>query len=249
MDGGAAATGSGTGARSGGQGWGALAAALETLGIGSNSPSLSLMASLVGTTGAVAMTLAFAIFGRKRRDGEPPAPDEVLQAQAARGSGVASSGALVLGVVRNTAGPAPLDNEASMPRWRRPSLLEARKADPARTVTASKRMSFDDSRVEPVQGYERRTIRYRAVRLLDGPDELRSDEIGQLDHGDEVQLLEKSGTYWLVLCPDGRQGWLHKMTLGDVVNEAPSPTAAEAWGGNEVDSDVLAAFLSARARA
>ena len=39
------------------------------------------------------------------------------------------------------------------------------------------------------------------------------------------------------------------MTLGDVVNDEPSPTAAEAWGGNEIDSDVLAAFLAARARA
>ena len=59
-------------------------------------------------------------------------------------------------------------------------------------------------------------------RLLDAPDELRSVEIGQLDQGDEVQLLEKSGAYWRVLCPDGRQGWLHKMTLGDVVTDETS---------------------------
>jgi hypothetical protein len=207
------------------------------------------MPTLVGTSGAVAMALAFAIFGKKRRDEEPPAPDEVLQAQAARGAGVASSGDLVRGVVRNSSAPEMLDGEAAMPRWRRPSLLEARKADPARYVATTQRMSFHDSRVEPVQGHERRTIRYRVVRLLDAPDELRSADIGQLDQGDEVQLLEKSGAYWLVLCPDGRQGWLHKMTLGDVVNDEPSPTAAEAWGGSEIDSDVLAAFLAARARA
>jgi uncharacterized membrane protein YgcG len=234
---------------SGGAGWGALTAALKTLGLGSNPQLPGLLTTLVWTSGAVAMALAFAIFGKKRRDEEQPAPDEVLQAQAARGSGVASSGELVRGVVRNTSLPAPLDVEATMPRWRRPSLLEARKADPTRFVAASQRMSFQDSRVEPVQGYERRTIRYRVVRLLDAPDELRSTDIGQLDQGDEVQLLERSGAYWLVLCPDGRQGWLHKMTLGDVVNDAPSPTAAEAWGASEVDSDVLAAFLEARARA
>jgi hypothetical protein len=249
-DGGSAAgTGSGTDPDSGGAGWGALTAALETLGLGSNPQLPGLLTTLVWTSGAVAMALAFAIFGKKRRDEEQPAPDEVLQAQAARGSGVASSGELVRGVVRNTSVPAPLDVEATMPRWRRPSLLEARKADPARFVAASQRMSFQDSRVEPVQGYERRTIRYRVVRLLDAPDELRSTDIGQLDQGDEVQLLERSGAYWLVLCPDGRQGWLHKMTLGDVVNDDPSPTAAEAWGASEVDSDVLAAFLEARARA
>jgi hypothetical protein len=193
------------------------------------------------------MAMAFAIFGKKRRDEEQPAPDEVLQAQAARGAGVASSGELVRGVVRNTLVPAPMDVEASMPRWRRPSLLEARKADPARSVGTSTRMSFAGGRVDAVQGYERRTIRYRVVRLLDAPDELRSADIGQLDQGDEVQLIEKSGAYWLVLCPDGRQGWLHKMTLGDVVTD--SSAATDAWASSEVDSDVLAAFLAARARA
>jgi hypothetical protein len=135
-----------------------------------------------------------------------------------------------------------------MPRWRRPSLLEARKADPSRNPTAVQRMSFEDGRVGPAEGYERRTIRYRVVRLLDAPDELRSADIGQLDQGDEVQLIEKSGAYWLVLCPDGRQGWIHKMTLGDIVNEGPSPTAAEAWGSSEVEGDVLSAFLEARGR-
>ncbi len=245
-----ATSGGGDGSGSGDAGWGALAAALQTLGVDTTSPLVRLMPTLVGTSGAVAMAMAFAIFGKKRRDEEPPAPDEVLQAQAARGPGTAGSGGLVHAVVRSTGVPAPIDVEATMPRWRRPSLLEARKADPARSAaTATQRMSFHDSRVEPVQGYERRTIRYRVVRLLDAPDELRSADIGQLDQGDEVQLIEKSGAYWLVLCPDGRQGWLHKMTLGDVVDDEPSPSGAETWGGSEVDGDVLAAFLAARARA
>jgi hypothetical protein len=97
-------------------------------------------------------------------------------------------------------------------------------------------------------GYERRVIRYRVVSLLDAPDELRAVEIGQLDQGDEVQLLEKSGAYWLVLCPDGRQGWLHKMTLGDVVADESS-SAADAWNVGDIDGDVLSAYLAARARA
>ena len=230
-------------------GWGALASALEVLGLGSQSPYLPLMPTLVGTTGAVAMAMAFAIFGKKRRDEAPPAPDEVLQNQAAHGAAVAISGDLVRGVVRNTVVPPPLDLEASMPRWRRPSLLEARKADPARSLASQQPMSFDGGRVEPVQGHERRTIRYRVVRLLDAPDELRSADIGQLDQGDEVQLLEKSGAYWLVLCPDGRQGWIHKMTLGAAVNDDSSPMAPEAWGGSEIDTDVLTAYLAARSRA
>jgi hypothetical protein len=237
------------GSGSGDPGWGALAVAMQTLGLGPSSPYLSLLPTLVGTTGAVALAMAFAIFGKKRRDEEPPANDEVLHANAARGSAVAASGELVRGVVRNPGLPALPDVEASMPRWRRPSLIEARKADPARNPTTPHRMSFEDGRVNAAEGYERRTIRYRVVRLLDAPDELRSADIGQLDQGDEVQLIERAGAYWLVLCPDGRQGWIHKMTLGDVVNQHQSPSAAEAWGSTEIEGDVLSAFLEARARA
>ena len=109
------------------------------------------------------------------------------------------------------------DIEALMPRWRRPSLIQARKADPIRDSEPAPRLTFDQGLVGPLDGRERKVIRYRVVRLLDSPDELRGTEIGYLDQGDEVQLLEKYGAYWLVLSPDGQQGWLHKMTLGDVV--------------------------------
>lgn len=229
-------------------GWGALTSALGALGMDRTSPLRGLMPTLIGTTGAVAMAFAFAIFGKKRRDEEQPAPDEVLQASAARGSAVIASGELVLGVAGHANLPGPADPEAGMPRWRRPSLIQARREDPARSATISPSMSFATGRVGAVADHERRIIRYRVVRLLDAPDELRSADIGQLDQGDEVQLLERSGAYWLVLCPDGRQGWLHKMTLGDVVGEVPVPTAAEAWA-SDVDGDVLQAFLDARARA
>jgi hypothetical protein len=141
----------------------------------------------------------------------------------------------------------PVDAEADMPRWRRPSVQAARKADPSRFVESAK-MSFDTGMVNAVEGRERRVIRYRVVRLLDAPDELRGTDIGQLDQGDEVQLLEKSGAYWLVLCPDGRQGWLHKMTLGEVVRDEATQQQQQTWS-TDVDDDVLAAFLAAKARA
>ena len=151
-----------------------------------------------------------------------------------------------------------LDPELAMPRWRRPSLLEARRADPTREATVAPRLTFDHGLVGALDGRERRLIGYNVVRLLDSPDELRGVEIGFLDQGDEVQLLEKRGVYWLVLCPDGREGWLHKMTLGEVVGEASmqsSPTAtmpiaAETWTmGDDVDGDVLTAYLESRRRA
>ena len=246
------ATGSGTGqtgrsgsgdAATGGAGWGGLVSALEVLGV-HQPPAITALPMLVGTTGAVTMAFAFAIFGKKRRDEQPPAPDEVLQASAARGRADVPRGDVARGVVRAPVGPMPLDSEAGMPRWRRPSLLEARKANPALYVASAARLSFDNGAVAADARREQRVIRYRMVRLLDAPDELRSTEIGELDQGDEVQLLERSGSYWLVLCPDGRQGWLHKMTLGEIVSDA-SPATFD----REVDDDVLTAFFTARARA
>jgi hypothetical protein len=105
--------------------------------------------------------------------------------------------------------------------------MEARKGDPTRGVPATDiKLTFDGTAGDAVSGLERRRIRYRLVSLLDAPDEIRGSEIGTLDEGDEVVLLEKHGTYWRVLCPDGRQGWLHKMTLGDIVIESG---AADTW--------------------
>jgi hypothetical protein len=218
-----------------------MMSALSVLGLDTGTPHLGLLPTLVGTSGAVAMGMAFAIFGKKRRDEEQPAPDEVLKAKAARGTDVASSGDLM-----GRPFGATLDGEAAMPRWRRPSLLEARKADPARSVTVSPRLAFSDG-APADEGLERRVIRYRVVRLLDAPDELRSADIGQLDQGDEVQLLERSGAYWLVLCPDGRRGWLHKMTLGEIVDDATARSTAESWGAAE-PSDILQMMIDARGR-
>jgi len=144
------------------------------------------------------------------------------------------------------------DIDGHMPRWRRPSLMEARKADPTRGQgAAAVSLRFTGEANVAVDGMERRSIRYRLVSLLDLPDEVRGTEIGALDEGDEVVLLEKRGTYWRVLCPDGRQGWLHKMTLGDVVID-PSAQGGDSWtsgddgpqvGGFE---DILRAYTEKR---
>ena len=213
--------------------------------------------TLVTTTGAVAMGMAFGLFGRRRHEDES---DDTLSAAAASGVGfmqhdgpvgVATAAGAVLDV---------LDNEALMPRWRRPSLIQARKADPIRDMAPAARLTFDQGLVGPLDdGRERKVVRYRVVRLLDSPDELRGQEIGYLDQGDEVQLLEKYGAYWLVLSPDGQQGWLHKMVLGDVYEDdvpppegpnATMPIAAETWtmGEADIDSDVFAAYLESRRR-
>lgn len=233
-------------------GWGDLTVYLQALGIGDTvPPSVRLLASFVGSAAGMTMLMAFLFFGKRRRDGTQPAPDEVLSAAAARGTGQAATATLV----PDGAPPTIVDAEAAMPRWRRPSLLEARKMDPLRQSVASPPpLSFDHGTVGMVEGHERRLIRYHVVRLLDKPDELNATEIGELGHGDEVQLLERSNTYWRVLCPDGQQGWIHKMTLGEVVGEPPAPSARDTWStsslqADDVDNDVLTAFMTARGRA
>jgi hypothetical protein len=115
---------------------------------------------------------------------------------------------------------AHAEGEEHMPRWRRPSLLAARRSTPEAdpSAMAAQRLTFDRAAVERDTTRERRWIRYRMVRLSDGPDELMSTELGRLDAGDEVELLERSGTYWQVRTPTGHVGWVHRMTLGDVVD-------------------------------
>ena len=258
--------------------WGPLASALAIVGLhGPTFPGFSLGPTVITTTGVVAAAMAFGLFGRRRRDGEAPDSDEALAAAAATGIAVASPDlhslpqsrpltaddrdALAAAAVAAAAAAdmEAEDTEALMPRWRRPSLLQARKADPIRDSAPVARLSFDHGLVGPLDGRERRVIRYRVVRLLDGPDELRALEIGYLDQGDEVQLIEKYGAYWLVLCPDGRQGWLHKMTLGEIVDErsepdiptATMPIVADTWTmgeSDDIDTDVLDAYLASRRR-
>ncbi len=227
-------------------------------------PGFSLVPTLVTTTGAVATAMAFGLFGRRRRDDDDDEGDRALALAAARGVNV-SQRDLSVGLVPVLeapvgAGPDDIvgDMESQMPRWRRPSLLQARKTDPIHNLPAP-RLTFDQGLVGPLDGRERRVIRYRVVRLLDSPDELRGVELGYLDRGDEVQLLEKYGAYWLVLAPDGQQGWLHKMTLGDAIDDAAPaadvpmatmPIAAESWtmGEDVTGDDAFVSYLESRRR-
>ena len=187
---------------------------------GPTFPTFALAPTLVTTTGVVTTAMAFGLFGRRRRE-DDEASDELMAVAAARGLEFAPAAIAGAAVASRTADGVDADAvnpgvdaktpagiaemEALMPRWRRPSLLQARKNDPIRDTTPAPRLTFDQGLVGPLDGRERRAIRYRVVRLLDSPDELRGAEIGYLDQGDEVQLLEKYGAYWLVLCPDGRR--------------------------------------------
>ena len=173
---------------------------------------------VVSTLGGAAMVTAFLLFGRRRSDAEDDLPD----GRAVTGT---ADAALATGAMAVEAWPgrdpgSGPEAESDIPRWRRPSLLQARKHDPARAPDPgpAPRLTFEAAAVAVDDDLERRRIRYRVVRLLDSPDELTAREIGLLDEGDEVALCQRSGSYWLVLCPDGSRGWVHRMVLGEVLH-------------------------------
>lgn len=240
--------------------WGPVSTALAAIGLQPtiSFPALGLAPTLVTTTSAVGAAMALSLFSKRRREEDPP--DEMMAAASASGVAVSAYDlAANNAAVAAAANAEVMDMEMLLPRWRRPSLLQARKADPIRDTTPAPRLTFDEGLTGPLGGRERRVIRYRVVRLLDTPDELRGQEIGYLDQGDEVQLLDKYGAYWLVVAPDGQQGWLHKMVLGEVVDaegtgrDGPSASmgmAADSWtmGESDIDSDVLEAYLESRRR-
>jgi len=181
------------------------------------------MAVAVGATTMMAMALF--TFRRRQRDGEEigeaPAPDAYAAPPPLSEQLAAEYMALPeLG---------QLAGEADMPRWRRPSLRAAREAKgtDVRAMEAQ-RLTFSHTEFAVSRGLERRRLRYRMVRLSDAPDEIRSAELALLDQGDEVELLQQSGAYWQVSTPTGQVGWVHRMTLGDVV-AAPVAPAPPPW--------------------
>ena len=107
-----------------------------------------------------------------------------------------------------------LPDESAVPRWRRASLLAARRSDPAEPVEIVN-LTFGDSAGVDGHGVAPTTVRYRLVRLLAEPDETRAAIVGMLDEGDEVLVLEARGLYRRVRCPVGLEGWVHRMTLED----------------------------------
>ncbi|MET1232872.1 MAG: hypothetical protein ABWY52_08495 [Candidatus Limnocylindrales bacterium] len=218
---------------------GIAALAVTLPGVGSDQwLALAARSAVIATGAAAVVAMALFTFKRRRREDEDEDPFDVPT------RGKAPDEASASGATPKPTEPG-LTGEAAMPRWRRPSLNEARKADPGTSLAAieAERLTFARNAAAADPANERRRIRYRMVRLADSPDEILGQEIGRLDEGDEVELLERSGLYWKVRTPPGQIGWVHKMTLGDAVPN----TQPAASGDDETDGDVLAAFNEAQA--
>jgi len=204
----------------------------------------------VGATTAIALGIVLAgivgLIGVGRRPRAAAAPVHELAVVQATLEAAASTQRIEESTAVDAMAPplssssSSMDPEANMPRWRRPSLLEARRADPLRQAQSYRLpMRFTDDRAGST---EVRVVRYQVVPLLDRPDEVLGVRLCDLESGDEVLAVGASGGFVEVDCPNGEHGWIHRTTLGvRPAAVAPGRTVATP----EAD-DALTALLTAR---
>ena len=100
--------------------------------------------------------------------------------------------------------------EANLARWLRPTLREQRQSSDRGMAAVHEPARFGAS---PKAGVERRTIGYRLVRVSDGPDDIRSKEVGRLDRGDEVEVIAEHENFLRVRSPSGLEGWVPRVVI------------------------------------
>jgi len=202
----------------------------------------------VGPTTAIALGIVLAgivgLIGVGRRPRAAAAPVEQLAAmQATLEAAVASQRIEDSTAIDAMAPPltsGTIDVEANMPRWRRPSLIEARRSDPLRQAQSYRLpMRFTDDRAGST---DVRVVRYAVVPLLDKPDEVLGVRLCDLESGDEVISVGASGGFLEVDCPNGEHGWIHRTTLG----VRPAPLGTNRGIATPEADDALTALLSAR---
>lgn len=202
----------------------------------------------VGTTTAIALGIVLAgivgLIGVGRRTRATTAPESIAAMSATLQAATATKHIVESTAVDAMAPPASkeVDPEANMPRWRRPSLLEARRSDPTRQAPVYRAPTrFIDARSNDP---DLRIVRYATVPVLDRPDEVHGVRLSDLESGDEVIAVGASGAFVEVECANGERGWVHRTTLG-VRGPVALPSTNRQPASQEAD-DALSALLSAR---
>ena len=112
-----------------------------------------------------------------------------------------------LALVAVAIGPAPTDKRATD---RTPE------ASPPRLTGRATMLPPVPPRVfakPPAKDAERAKIGYRRVRISSKPDSVRSLELGRLDRGDEVEIVDSYEGFLQVRTPDGITGWIPRHTI------------------------------------
>jgi hypothetical protein len=130
----------------------------------------------------------------------------------------------VISAAAASAMAAELADEAHLPRWRRQSLAEARRSNPKVSAGLAPKMRYHE---QAGDGVERAEVRYDLVRMTDVPDEITGAVVGELQAGDEIEIIERRGVWLFVGTPFGAQGWIHRTTIGPSV-KTTTQTADEA---------------------
>ena len=103
---------------------------------------------------------------------------------------------------------APVDDDAPLKHARKTAASRTTRpvaADPAGPLRAFAK--------PPRKGVERAKVGYRRVRISSEPDAIRSIELGRLDRGDEVEILDSSEGFLHVRTPDDITGWILRHTI------------------------------------
>ena len=103
---------------------------------------------------------------------------------------------------------APVDDDAPLKKSRKTT----RKLQPAAAMgaAAAAKRTFDGP---PKRGIARAKVGYRQVRISSEPDAVRSAELGRLDRGDEVEILESHEGFLQIRTPDDITGWILRHTI------------------------------------
>jgi hypothetical protein len=144
-----------------------------------------------------------------------------------------------------------LPGEVGIPRWRLPSLREARHQSDRAPGPVARNLAFGAPAAE---GVERAVVRYDLVPLLDSPDEVMGVPLAELRSGDEVDVIGRRAVWVEVRMPNGRAGWVHRTTLENIhvepqlsaaLDGAAGPAATVGTNGDEPDPRALDQLLAA----
>lgn len=103
---------------------------------------------------------------------------------------------------------AAIDEDAPLERTR--ATTRRATAIAAATAAAETVRTFAKP---PRKGVERAKVGYRRVRISSEPDAVRSVELGRLDRGDEVEIIESHEGFLRVRTPDDITGWILRHTI------------------------------------